>query len=208
MKKNNISEAIGIFVSLSGALVMAGWFFGVGALKSILPVWGSMKFSAALSFAMWGITLYFIARFQKKDREVALIVIPVTSMIVVLLMATMLTSTVIGTNVGIEEMFVKDSAGPAGGATPGRPSVATMLNFILLAAAGFLTTMDIKRLNRAPAIFGTIVAAIGLLAVFGYLTGHPSLYFTFSGSSSPMAIHTAILFVLCGTGTILTERNR
>jgi hypothetical protein len=208
MKKNNISEAIGILVSLSGALVMAGWLFGVEVLKSILPAWGSMKFSAALSFVMCGIMLYFIARFKKKDRELAVIVIPVTSMVVVLLMATMFTSTIIGTNVGVEEMFVKDSIGPAGGTTPGRPSTATMLNFILLAAAGFLTTMDIKRLNRAPVIIGTIVAVIGLLAVFGYITGRPLLYFAFSGGSSPMAIHTAILFVLCGAGAVMAERNR
>jgi hypothetical protein len=208
MKKNNISEATGIFVSLSGALVMAGWLFGVEVLKRILPVWGSMKFSAALSFVMCGIMLYLIARFQKKDREVAVIVLPVASMIVVLLMATMFTSTIIGANVGVEEMFVKDSMGLAGGATPGRPSIATMLNFILLATAGFLTTMDVKRLNRAPVIIGTIVAVIGSIAVLGYITGRPLLYFAFSGRSSPMAIHTAILFVLCGAGAALTERDR
>jgi hypothetical protein len=207
MKKRNISEALGILISLSGALVMAGWLLDIEAIKSIRPGWESMKFPTALSFFFYGIALSFIARFRKKESALAVIVIPILSTVILLLMASLLASTLIGAHISASEMFIRYPAENSGSAPPGIPSVATMMNFILLAFAGFLTTMDIRRLNRAPAVLVAIAAAVGLLAVLGYVTDRPSLYFAVSGKSSPMALHAAILFVLCGTGAVLAERN-
>ena len=44
-------------VFAAGLLVMAGWIFDIGALKSVFPGWVSMKFITALSFALSGVTL-------------------------------------------------------------------------------------------------------------------------------------------------------
>jgi hypothetical protein len=208
MKKRNISEAIGILISLSGALVLAGWVLDIEVLKSIRPGWESMKLSAALSFFLYGIALSFIARFRKKESVLAVIVIPVMSMVILLIMASLLGSKLIGAHNGAGEMLINFPVGTPGSTPPGIPPIATMINFILLAFAGFLTTMDIRRLNRAPAIFGAAVAAIGLFTVLGYIIDRPSLQFAVSGKSGAMPIHAAILFVLCGIGTALAERKR
>lgn len=208
MKRNDIPETIGITVSLSGAVVMAGWFLNIGILKSILPVWVSMKFSTALSFFLSGIMIYFVARFQKKERELAVVVIPILSMIILLLMTSLLASTLMGVSVGVETMFVKESIMAVGSVTPGRPSVATMIDFFLLAVAGILTIMNIERLNKIPAIFGVMVAATGLMVILGYCINYSLLYFAVSGKSSAMALHTAILFILSGVGLVLTARNK
>ncbi len=208
MRRNDISEAVGLFVSLSGVIVMVGWFFDIKILKSILPVWASMKFSTALSFFLSGISLYFIARFQKKDRELAVIIIPIASMVTLLIMTSLLTSTMLGVNVGVEEMFVKDSMAAVGSVTPGRPSVATMMNFFLMAIAGIFITMDIKKLNKASVIFGVIVAVTGLTAILGYSINQPLFYFALPGKSSAMALHTAIIFVFWSIGLVLIERDK
>jgi len=208
MEKNNIPEAIGIFVSLSGVVVMAGWFLNIGILKSILPCWVSMKFSTALSFFLCGIDLYFMARYQKRDRDLASIIIPIMSMAILLLMTSLLASTVLGISLGVEDMFVRDSMEAIGSVVPGRPSVATMINFVLMAMAGILIIMNLNRLRKSHFIIGLTVAIIGSAAVLGYIINKPILYFMVLGKSSAMAIHTAILFVFWGIGLVLTEGNK
>ncbi len=208
MKRKNVSEAIGVIVALIGAVVMLGWFLNVGILKSILLAWVSMKFITAFSFLLSGILLYFIARFPREDRELAVICIPIMSMVIILFMAALFVSTLIGINAGVEEMFIKDSMIPVRSVTPGRPSVATMINFVFVAMAGILTVLDIKRRGKVLAILGVLIAVIGLTAILGYCINQPLLYFAVSGKSSAMAIHTAILFVFWGFGLIFLERGK
>jgi len=40
---------------------MLGWLLGIGMLKSILPLWLSMQFTAALLFFLCSLIPYFIA---------------------------------------------------------------------------------------------------------------------------------------------------
>ncbi len=63
-KKSRIAEVLGVVVLLLGLVVMLGWIFDISVLKSILPVWVTMKFSTALCFFLSGFTLYFIASSQ------------------------------------------------------------------------------------------------------------------------------------------------
>ena len=208
INRGSIPEAIGSLVSLCGLTVMAGWFLNIGVLKSILPAWVSMKFSTALSFLLSGVILCFISRFQKKNSDLAVIILPITSSIILLFMTTLLASTVIGANVGVEEMFIKDSMTAVGNVTPGRPSVATMINFIFIAIAGFLTSFDIKGFNKKLTIIGATVGLIGAAAVLGYILNQPLLYFAVPGKCSAVACHTAILFAVWGLGLILIERDK
>ena len=208
MKKENISEVVGIFVALGGLTVMTGWIFGIEVLKSILPVWVSMKFSTALSFSLSGILLYFVARFRKKDREWAIVVLPVLSMTVFLFMGSLLASTVAGTSVGVEELFVRDSMTADGNVTPGRPSIVTMLNFILTGMIGILTIMNFERWDRTQEIFGLIFVMTGSIATLGYIGNWPVLYFMVPGICSAMGLHTAILFGFLGAGFLLTKGRK
>lgn len=209
MKKNNIPETLGIFISLSGLAVLAGWFLAdIETLKSILPVWALMKFSTALSFFLSGIMLYFVARFQKQDTELAIIMVPIMSMAVFLLMTSLLAATILGIDVDTAEMLIKDSMITAESIAPDKPSVVTMLNFILMAMAGIFTVLNIKRLKKAPAFLGITVAIIGLTAVLGYAFDQPLFYFWAQGKSGAMALYSAVLFVLWGIGIISTEGNK
>jgi hypothetical protein len=47
---------------VTGGTVLVGWAFDIGALKSILPGWVSMKPNTALAFVLIGIALRFAAR--------------------------------------------------------------------------------------------------------------------------------------------------
>jgi hypothetical protein len=208
IRKNNIPEAMGIFVSLCGIVVMTGWFLDIEALKSSSPGGVTMKFSTALSFFLSGIMLYFITQFKKGNRELAIIILPVISLIIFLFMAAMLASIVVGINVGIEEMFVKDPMEAVGSITPGRPSIASMINFVLIAFAGILTALNFKGFNKRLTIIGSVVGLIGLTAILGYILNQPLLYFMVAGKSVAMAQNTAIIFVLLGAGLTLAEGKK
>jgi hypothetical protein len=184
---------------------MAGWFLDIEVLKTILPGGVTMKFSTALSFFLSGIMLYFIAQFKNGNQELAIIIIPITSLIIFLFMTALLASIVVGINIGIEEMFVKDPMTAVGRVTPGRPSIASMVNFVLIALAGILTLLSLKGFNKKLAIIGLAVGLIGLIAILGYIINQPLLYYMVAGKSSAISLNAAIIFVLWGAGLTLAE---
>ncbi len=205
-KKNKILQLLVIIVTLSGLVVMAGWIFDISILKSILPGWVTMKFSTALSFFLSGITLYFIAESQKKGLGIAQVVLSITTLCILLLMATLLISVFIGVRTGVEDLFVREAEGAVRTTTPGRPSVGTMINFILIATAGIFTMLNMAKLKIKLLIAGGIVTVIGMVALIGYMLNKPVYYYTIEGFSTAMALHTAILFITSGIGLLLLGR--
>ena len=103
---------------------------------------------------------------------------------------------------GVEDLFVKEPAGTVKTVTPGRPSVPTMITFILIASAGIFTMMNPEKLRSGLKIFGLTVGSIGVVAVVGYIIHAPLLYYYREGINSAVACHTAILFVLSGMGLL------
>lgn len=205
--KNNITELLGIFISLIAVVVMAGWILGIEGLKNILPAKISMTFSTALAFFLSGCALYFMARFQKGGKDLALVILPVVCLIILLLMTSLLASTLMGANIGIENLFVKEPLIVIPGDVPGRPSVATMINFVMMAIAG-MTTISLKtKCDEILMVVGIVVGLLGFTAVFGYVFDQPLLYFAIAGKSNAMALHTAILFILWALGAISIERQ-
>jgi hypothetical protein len=110
-------------------------------------------------------------------------------------------STVFGIQTGIESMFIKDPGGPET-VVPGRPSIPAMINFLLITLAAILNILNPEKLVPKLRIIGYIVAATGLLAVVGYVLHVPALTYYIRDVNTPMAINTAVLFVLLGSGFV------
>lgn len=191
---------------LLGFMVMIGWIFDIAVLKSILPVWVTMKFSTALSFCMSGFILFMIEKSQRGSGSFVQVALTMMVLGLFLLMGNLLASSILGIRTGIEDLFVKEAEGAVKTTTPGRPSVGTMVNFILMAVAGIVTIIDQDKLKPKRLHIGWVVGSLGRLAVVGYIINQPLLYYTLEGVSTAMAAHTAILFVLLGLGLILSGR--
>lgn len=204
MDKIKMAKIAGMIVIVVGIIVTVGWILDIGALKSLLPQWVTMKFTTALSFIFSGLTLYFAARFYEGRREgLPEIVLPLSALIVFLLMATNLGSALLGINTGIDSIFVKEAAGAVKSVAPGRPSIPTMADFVLIALAGAVTMMELVGTEAYLRWLGGTIAVIGAVAVLGYILGVPQLYYYFPGVNTAMAAHTAILFIICGAGFVL-----
>jgi hypothetical protein len=200
--KRKTAKGLSLIVIIAGVMVIIGWIFDIGILKSISPAWISMKFDTAVAFVLSGISLYFIARALEGEFDRAQVVLSITSLIIILLMGTMFFSAIFKIRTGAEDLFVKEAAGTAKTVTPGRPSLATMFNFILIASAGILTTLNPSNLRSKLKIIGVTVGLIGTLAVVGYCLNAPHLYYYIEGVNSAIACHTAALFIVLGIGFV------
>jgi len=198
----NAVRLLSFLVVLSGALVIIGWVFNISVLKSISPAWISMKFDTAVVFFLSGIILYFILRAQEGAYDSAQVAIFILSLIISLFMGVLFFSSLFGVNTGLEDLFIKEARVTAKTIFPGRPSVPTMMNFLLIALAGILTLINTRNLRAKLKVIGFLVGLIGLSAICGYILNTPLLYYYIAGVNSAMAAHTAVLFVLLGAGLL------
>ena len=169
MEKPKIARALAILVVLVGIMVVVGWVLGIPVLTSILPQWVTMKFTTAVCFVASGAILYFVAVSQQEKNEVFQILLPIASLIIFLLMLSLLMSVLLGIRTGIEDLFVQEAEGAVKTTTPGRPSVGTMVDFVLIGIAGMLTAFTAPNLKQRLGIIGGIVGIVGGIAVVGYL---------------------------------------
>jgi hypothetical protein len=197
-----IAKILSIITAIAGIIVIIGWIFDIRILESISPAWISMKFDTAFSFLLSGIILYFIARAFEGEFDKAQIAISIASLTLVLLMGTLFFSYFLNVRTGVEDIFVKEIKAAPYTVAPGRPSVPTTFNFMLIAIAGILTMFRYAKLKLVFRIVGLIIGMIGLLPVIGYIINAPPLYYFIEGINSAMAFNTAVLFMLIGTGFI------
>src|SRR5690349_4770127 len=60
----SIAQGIGWTVAVVGCLVLLGWVFDIPNLKSIVPVWSTMKSTSAVLYILSGVCLSMRARGQ------------------------------------------------------------------------------------------------------------------------------------------------
>jgi len=204
MLKLKFVKFLAVFVMIVGMLVMVGWFLDIGWLKSILPNLIAMKFTTALCFVASGIVLYAVAEEHPARSFVFQAILPSAILLIWLLMITLFITAVFGVETNLDNIFVQEKIGAISTFILGRPSIPTMVNFILIAIVGILAMAGLKK-----HIFwlGTMVSLIGGLAVIGYIFNQPIFYYLVVSLNNPMALNTAFLFVLIGIGFILCGKT-
>ena len=195
-QKKKIAKGISVLVGIAGMIVITGWIFNIGFLKSLSPAWISMKFDTALTFVLSSVVLYFIAQAREGGSDAAQVVLPVTALVILLLMGILFFSDIFGVHTGLEQLFIRYTNAAPRTVIPGLPSLPTMLNFILIASAAVYP----EKMTLPLKITGLIVGTVGIVAIVGYLVNAPFLYYFVAGANAAMACYTAILFVFLGIG--------
>jgi hypothetical protein len=201
-KRRKIAKVLSLVVIIAGVLVIIGWVFDIGFLKSIRPSWVSMKFDTAIVFILSGITLYFIVGAMKGEFDKAQVVISLTSLAMILLMGLLFFSALLNIRTGADELFIKETIVSEKTIAPGVTSLLTMFNFLLIGAAGILTILNPGKARLKLKIIGLFIVAVGVTAIFGYIIDAPLLYSYIEGVNSAMAFNAAALFILLGTGLL------
>ncbi len=201
---NRISRLIALLVIGGGLLVMLGWLFDISLLKSFFPELATMKFTTALCFVSAGIILLFFS-LHDTDRfpEVSKVIVLSGALVIFTLVVTVFVAGLFDIRTGLENFFVSEIE-VLDPSIPGRPSTGTLVGFLLIVAE---TVMILVRSHKSVSILvcSIGIAAIGIIAIFGYIFEFPALYWGTQYLSTAMAPHTALLFALLGTGFVLVS---
>lgn len=204
MNRLLIVKILSFLVMIAGVLVMFGWIFDIGILKSISPNMATMKFTTALCFIASGVVLYSATQKGREDSFMVQAILPSAILFILLLMVTLLISSIFGFNIGLDSFFIQEKAGAVNTVIPGRPSIPTMINFTVITLAGISILANFKKSLAYP---GSIILLIGSVAALGYIFNQPVLYYLIPGINTAMALNTAMLFILIGIGFILCGKT-
>jgi signal transduction histidine kinase len=136
----------------------------------------------------------------------AQIAIPISGIIILLFMLPLLFGSIFSADLGIRNVFVKETGIAMDTILPGKPSIPTMVNFILIVISGIFALAE-TRLTRFFPYVGYSITIIGLISITGYLINQPALYYYIPNVSAGMAIHTSVLFIMVGIALLLLKEG-
>ena len=181
-----------------GTLVLVSWVLDFEVGKRVLITYQSMKSSTALCFIACGIIL------RRKAPAAASASDSVSALLVLFILVVSgltLFQYASGWSLGIDNLLVLDRAtAPAN--WPGRMSGATALCFSLIGLGWLVHLMAIRHATLILQLLALAVTIISGAALIGYLFGVEQFRLPVY---STMALHTAVLFVLCGLSMLLVR---
>ncbi len=199
----SFSRYAGLIVAALGGLVSWGWIFDIQPLKSVLPGLATMKFNTAFGFVLGGLVLWLGSE-ESAGRKKRWLMGGGAALVALLGLVT-LGEYLFGSNFGIDQLVVRDPETPAA-FYPGRMSLATAWNFILLGAALLLLKADLRWRFHPSQLLALLAGAVACSALIGYLYGVESLYS--AGTYSSMALHTALSSALLSIGVLCARPQR
>ena len=181
-----------------GTMVLTGWALDSPFLKGPIPGLVQMKANTAIGlFAMGGSLFLLTLRPSEGIRRAAALVGGVG----VLIGALTIFEYLLGRNLGIDELFFRDTKAVAT-VHPGRLAPQTAIEFMCLGTALVVSSRRNARRGLVDALSG-LAFVVALFAILGYVYGAPTL--NKLPSLTPMALHTAIACLILCIGVAATQ---
>lgn len=187
-----------------GILVLLGWIFDIDFLKHPLQR-VSMKFATAISIVFSGVTLYSITNMQKS--RISQISLPASGIVITLLFMMSIASYYTKISADIANIFLPEDQ-IVRSAVLGAPSLAAMASFILIIFVTILALYDLSKFRKTLRVFGVVIILINSVGILGHIINSPTLYYSIESYTVGMAVHTAISFVLFGTGLMIVPISK
>jgi PAS domain S-box-containing protein len=195
-KHPRASQACGMFVILISIAALIGWFSGSTLLKAINSAYIPMAPNTAVAFALLGLALIVISTRSRRLSILARVATVIAAILVVSRMSEYLTSL----EFHVDQWIFRFPSDSVGLAPVGKMALLTALTFLLLITSIFLFTVRAQWALGIGHGLSMVVAFIGTAFCLGYLYGAPLMY---NGRSIPMALNTAICFVLAGSALVI-----
>lgn len=207
-----LSQWVSLWAIGVGTLVLVGWSFDLETLKRVVPGFVAMNPVTALSFIACGASLWLLSRgsLSRRGQRVA----QASAAIVALIGLLKLLEIGLGWLLGIDRwLFAGKLDATSANQLPNRMAPNTAFNFLLLGLALLLLDKPVVLSRRGRAtpwwpfqVLAIVGVCASLLAVVGYAYGSKAFYGV--GSFIPMALHTAITFLLLLMGVLWARPNR
>ena len=184
----------GMATALLGLVVMLGWHWHAPSVIQIRPSLVPMQYNTALGFLLAGLGLL---AGQRQHWRLAM----AAGLAVALIGLLTLLTHVFPLNLGLDELFMQHYITVAT-SKPGRMAPNTALCFSLSGSA-LLWGAGVQRLPlrwHGLCLLAALTIGLSAAALMGYLMGVPTAYGW--GNLTRMALHTALGFVVLGSGLI------
>ncbi|MEO7987192.1 MAG: response regulator [Gemmatimonadales bacterium] len=196
-----VTETAGVTATFLGALVLTGWYAQAPILLQLHPALVAMQFNTAVGFVLAGAGLWCLARGHERLGAGCGALLAAVGLLTLL---EYLTGRQLGLDqlvwqLGVDRRVMGDFA-VIKTSEPGRMAPNTALSFSLLGVSFLARALvpDARRASIAVALAGVTAAALGQVALMGYLSGIPTAYGW--GHLTRMAVHTAIGIMVIGAG--------
>ena len=198
-------RSVALALVLLGVVVLSGWAFDVQALRNLYPGFPSMKANTALCFVLVGVALalapWAASRAAGLSQGCAALAFAIG-------LAT-LTEYATGLDFGIDKILFSDpQANEPQHRVNGRMSMATAVVFVVSGLALFLLSLGLRTAHISKTFWDAIagvVVAVGGFSILGFVFDLHILYEWYAPFGT-VAIHTAVGFILLGTGIWLAAR--
>jgi PAS domain S-box-containing protein len=191
--------------ALITGLVLIGWTFDVDLLKRVVPGLVAMNPMTAVAFLLAAVSLFLFSDERSHERA-SFHLWPARgcALLVALVGAAKLAAIAGGIDVGIDRWLFPSKL-TAGFQVPNVMAPNTALNFLLLGCALLLLHSQNRRLSPWACICALVSGFQSILAVLGYAYAIKAFY----GIESfiPMALHTAVCFLLMTYGVMSCQTN-
>ncbi len=185
------TQASTVIVGALAVAVLIGWYFHFIPLIQIFPALAPMQRMTALGFLLSAVALSF----GGTGRRIAV----ACALAVLLLAALVCLEYALNADFGIDQLLGRDYVN-VHTSNPGRMSPVTALCFLGSSLALLVITTG-KLARYASAIVGilaSILMAVGIVSVLGYVLGHTETYAW--NHFARVAMHTAVAFAVLGAG--------
>jgi PAS domain S-box-containing protein len=194
---NIVTLLAGAVASTLGLVVLIGWYTHNTALLQVLPGFVAMQYNTALAFLLSGAGL--LSAIFSKSRAGA-----VLGAVVAAIGLLTLAQYIFGIDIGIDQLLMQAyNVGQTAVFAPGRMALNSAVCFTLTGAALIGMAVGGVRLRQRAlvlGVLGSLIIALAAVPFFGYLTGVASAYGW--GSLTRMAVHTAVGFMVMGSGIV------
>ncbi len=202
--RHRVASVASVFAFIVGSLVLCGWALNLEALKRIFPRLVAMNPTTAVAFLLLGLSLWLSPSEStgQKARLAAILCAGLVALVGLLKLCEVL----FGWTVGVDQLlFASELADDVTG-QPNRIAPNTALNLLLFGCALLLLNIKIRGGFHVAQLCIILSLLASLLPIIGYVYGTKMLYGI--GHFIPMALHTAITFLVLGLGTLFARPGR
>jgi signal transduction histidine kinase len=186
-----------VLVAGLGIAVLTGWVTDTAVLKSFVPGLIEMKVNTAACFVLAGVSLWVQA--HPSTSRAALVVARLCAGAVLFLGTGSLCEWIFGWDLHIDQLLFTEPASAIYTSAPGRMAPNTAINFMCDSLA--LLLIDARWRQVRPAqILCLVEIILAMLALLVYVYGVGKVFGLLQ--FTPMAVHTAIGFLVLSTGIL------
>jgi PAS domain S-box-containing protein len=182
-----------------GGLVLLGWIFDVPRLRSMVAGAVEMKANTAIALTLAGSALLLLSA-RNRDGQALMRSAQALGAAVAAIGGATGAEYLFGWDAGIDEALFLDLAG-AYNKAKGRMSPYSALGFAIVGIG--LAGLPVPRLRWLTQACAVAAALLGVVSLMGYVWGARELLT--DEWAPPVAVHTAVGFILLGVGTLVAR---